>query len=84
MKFNDGKNHAGLAVEAVLLFGILYFLIMSLLVPELYTIVEYLVSFLFINLAFNNLIKDSKSKIGIAYLICGIIILVAVRLTGGF
>jgi len=84
MKFNDGQTHAGLVVEAVLLFGLVYFLIMSLIVPELYTIVEYIISFLFINLAFNNFIKDSKSRIGIAYLVCGIIILVAVRLTGGF
>lgn len=84
MKFKDNRTHVGLIVEAVILFGLVYFLIMSLLVPELYIIVEYLVSFLFLNLAFNNFYLDRKSRIGIAYLVCGIAILVAVRVYNGF
>ena len=84
MKFNDNKNHVGLIVEAIILFGLVYFLIMSLIVPELYIVVEYLVSFLFLNLAFNNFYQDRKSRIGIAYLVCGVIILVATRVYNGF
>ena len=83
MKFKDTKNHVGLIVEAVILFGLVYFLILSLLVPEIYIVVEYLISFLFLNLAFNNFYQDRKSRIGIAYLVCGIIILVAARIYNG-
>ena len=83
MKFRNNKTHAGLITEAVILFCLLYFLILSFIVPELYVVVEYLVSFLFLNLAFNNLYLNRKSKVGIAYLICGIIILVATKMYNG-
>lgn len=83
IKFRDNRTHVGLITEAVILFCLLYFLILSFIIPELYVVVEYLVSFLFLNLAFNNFYQNRKSKVGIAYLVCGIIILVATKMYNG-
>ena len=77
------KQNIGLVVETVLLFLLLYFLIMSLIIKELYQVVEYITSFLLLNLGYNNFYINKKNKIGIIFLVCGIIMLVTTMVSYG-
>lgn len=71
-------NDVILVVETVLLFGLIYFLIMSNFFKELYFISLVLSSLLLFVFAFNEISVKKRKKQGIIYLICGIIILVMV------
>ncbi len=75
MKQNNKKDVL-LVIETVLLFGLIFFLIMSIFYNEFYLAVEILSSLLLFTFGVNNLSVKHQKKEGIIYIICGIIILV--------
>ena len=81
IKLFHARVGIGILIEAILLFLVLYFLIMSLFVPHLYLLVEYFMSLVFFMMGYNDLKRDSKSKIGILYFILGsaMLVIMAVR-----
>ena len=75
------KNSVGLIIEAILLFLLMYFIIISLIIPELYKVVEYIIAFLLIDMSYNQLSINKKDRLGIIEFILGIILIVALVLT---
>lgn len=75
------KNSVGLIIEAIILFALFYFVIVSMILPELYKIVEYLIGLLLLNMSYNALSVNKKDKVGIIQFIIGIILIVTLVLT---
>ena len=75
------KNSIGLITEAIILFALLYFVIVSMILPELYKMVEYLIALLLLNMSYNSLSINKKDKVGIIQFIIGIILIVTLVLT---
>lgn len=75
------ENNVGVMIEAELLILLVYFLILSAIIPDFYTVVEFIVSFLLLDMSYNNFYVDHKSKLGIIYLTSGIIMLVTTVIT---
>ncbi len=74
------KNSVGLIIEAILLLMLFYFFIVSLIIPELYKVVEYIIAFLLIDMSYNALSVNKKDKLGIIEFIVGIIFIVTLVL----
>ena len=75
------KNSVGLIVEAIILFALFYFIIISMIIPELYKVVEYLIALLLINMSYNALSVNKKDKLGLIEFIIGIVLIVTLVLT---
>lgn len=75
------KNSVGLIIEAIILFALFYFVIVSMILPELYKVVEYLIGLLLLNMSYNALSVNKKDKVGIIQFIIGIILIVTLVLT---
>lgn len=75
------KNSVGLIIETIILFALLYFVIVSMILPELYKVVEYLIALLLLNMSYNSLSVNKKDKVGLIQFIIGIILIVTLVLT---
>ncbi len=73
MKKKESKIE--LVIEVELLTLLIYFLILSMLLPAFYVMVDFVLSFLLIDMFYVRL-KNTKSKSSYVYLIVGIILLV--------
>lgn len=69
-------NQVLLLVQIILLFVLLYFLTLLIFIPEFKDIVEYILSFLLIIMAFNNYKIYKRKNMTIIYGIIGVILFI--------
>lgn len=74
-------SNIGIFTQIILIVLLIYFLIIYLFIPQLYIVIEYILSFLLFVMSYNNLKIYKRKGMTITYFIVGIILLVTTIIT---
>ena len=73
---NNKINQASLLIQIILLFMLIYFLILKIFIPEFRNLVDYILSFSLLVMAYNNNKIYKRKNMTFIYIIIGVLLLV--------